>query len=126
MTKIQESMAESIRHTVVIGQDLRDRALEQVLANAETDWVTKAKTVVQHLAASGREFTPDDIWTAGLERPREARALGPVMMWAVRTKVIEPTGAWRNSTQKSQHATPVRVWRGVSGHLLKQLRDGHL
>jgi len=94
------------------GRKLRDQALERVEGNAKADWTQQAFEVVTALARSGRPFTPDDVWAAGLPRPREARALGPVMMRAVKSGLIEPTGEWINSKQASQHATPVRVWRG--------------
>lgn len=95
------------------GRELRDKALEEVDLNAESDWKSQAATVVATLAQSGQPFTPDDVWAAGLPRPREPRALGPVMMRAVKSGLIEPTGEWVNSKQASQHATPVRVWRGT-------------
>ncbi len=87
--------------------------LRQVERNATMAWKDKAWLVVQQLAAKKTPFTPDDVWETGLERPREPRALGPVMMRAVKQKLIEPTGEWVNSRQASQHATPIRVWIGL-------------
>lgn len=93
---------------------MRDAALDRVEGNAKAEWNEQADAVVAALARSGRRFSPDDVWAAGLPRPREPRALGPVMMRAVKSGLIEPTGEWINSKQASQHATPVRVWRGTA------------
>lgn len=72
-----------------------------------------AYVVVRTLASTGKPFTPDDVWEMGLERPREPRALGPVMMRAARAGLIYPTGRWVKSENPAQHATPIREWCGV-------------
>ena len=95
------------------GPALRDRAFTRV-ARVDPAWIERAWTLVELLAQTGREFTPDDVWAAGLDRPQEPRALGPVMMRAAKAGLIVPTGRWVQSRQASQHATPVREWKGAT------------
>lgn len=51
-------------------------------------WEKKAHDTVVEVAKANEEFTPDDIWDAGLEKPMEARWLGPVMNSAKRNGYI--------------------------------------
>lgn len=88
----------------------RDAAMEQVEANADADWKDRAKIAVRYLARTKAEFISDDIWELGLEKPREARALGPIMRWAVKQGFIRDSGRMQQSAQTTCHARPMRVW----------------
>jgi hypothetical protein len=57
--------------------------------------------------------TTDDLWAAGLERPREPRAAGAVMTEAARRKWCVATDRTRKSARKACHARPVRVWASL-------------
>ncbi|WP_236124277.1 hypothetical protein, partial [Pseudomonas cichorii] len=74
-------------------------------------WSERAYAAVCQVARENLEFTPDDIWATGLEKPVEARALGPVMRRASQNKLIEKTGRSRPTTQPESHGTDVTVWK---------------
>lgn len=74
-------------------------------------WSKKARTIVVKVAESKREFTPDDIWDAGLSKPDEARWLGPVMNSIKRGGFIEKTGRVQPTRQKNSHGRDITIWR---------------
>lgn len=74
-------------------------------------WANTAYEVVKKVATEKEEFTPDDIWEAGLEKPIEARALGAVMRRAKQEGLIEKTGRVKPTTQQESHGTDVTIWR---------------
>lgn len=75
------------------------------------EWKDKAYATVLKVAESMQEFTPDDIWDSGLEKPVEARALGGIMRSARSKGIIEKTGRVTPTRQKESHATDVTVWK---------------
>lgn len=88
----------------------RDAALEAVDENADEDWKDRALEAVRRTALEHDEFISDDIWTtSGLDRPRESRAMGPVLRRAAALGYIEKTGKALPSAQG--HLRPVHVWR---------------
>lgn len=91
--------------------EARDEALERVEAAADEAWKQKAYDTVLSLKVQKAEFICDDIWATGLEKPREARALGPVMLRLARKGIIQKTGRSVKTAQVTQHATDVAVWR---------------
>ena len=95
--------AESVRQ--------RDTALARVEAHADDSWLARARAVVLSVSASRTEFTSDDLWSAGLPKPREPRALGAVLRELARQGLIESTGRFVRTTQVSRHAAPILVWR---------------
>lgn len=74
-------------------------------------WIKKALETVVEVAKSNDEFTPDDIWDAGLDKPKEARWLGPVMNSAKRKGYIEKTGRVQPTRQKESHGCDVTIWK---------------
>jgi hypothetical protein len=92
----------------------RDEGMERVASGVSLTWTTRARMAVLRVARRQQPFTPDDIWDTGLPRPRDARALGPIMMALAREGLIKPTGRWVKSRYATQHATPIREWIGVS------------
>lgn len=80
---------------------------------ADKDWAEEAFTIVCEVAKAKPEFTPDDIWEAGLRKPNEARALGGVMRRASSKKLIEKTGRSQPTRQPESHGTDVTVWRSL-------------
>lgn len=79
----------------------------------DSDWAELAYTAVRQVAEKHQEFTPDDIWATGLQKPKEARALGPVMARARKEKLIEKTGRVQPTTQPESHGTDITVWRSL-------------
>lgn len=80
---------------------------------ADNDWAELAYGAVLQVAKTHPEFTPDDIWATGLQKPGEARALGGVMRRAHREGLIEKTGRVQPTTQPESHGTDVTVWRSL-------------
>lgn len=76
-------------------------------------WKELAYAAVCRVAERQPEFTPDDIWATGLQKPSEARALGGVMSRARREGLIEKTGRVQPTTQPESHRTDVTVWRSL-------------
>lgn len=91
----------------------RDDALQRVAEHSNPDWVRSAKAVVRDLAYSLAEFATDEAWRQGLPKPREARAMGPVMMWAVRQGLVANSGRVKKTAQVSRHAAPVTIWESL-------------
>ena len=93
-----------------LGAVLRDEGMAAAAAGAGPEWIARAEETVRRVARQAEEFTSDDVWDAGLEKPAEPRALGPVMLRLAREAVIVPTGEWRASRYSSRHIAPIRVW----------------
>ncbi|QSX40343.1 hypothetical protein [Shewanella cyperi] len=74
-------------------------------------WKKAAFETVVKVAESKEEFTPDDIWDAGLPKPLEARWLGPVMNAVKREGIIEKTGRVQPTRQKESHGCDVTIWK---------------
>ena len=79
----------------------------------DSSWAELAYAAVRQVAERQQEFTPDDIWTTGLQKPEDARALGGVMSRARRNNMIEKTGRVQPTTQPESHGTDVTVWRSL-------------
>lgn len=94
----------------------RDEALDAVAAAAPQEWRERAYETVCAVASRQAYFAADDIWAAGLEKPHEPRALGPVMMRAVKEGVCEATAYTQHSKSVTQHSQPIRVYRSLSNH----------
>lgn len=88
----------------------RDRGMAQVDENADAVWREHALEAVRVTATKLETFLVDDVWTVGeLERTREDRALGPVMLRAARLKWIEKTDRTRPSVRSRMGPKP--IWR---------------
>ena len=70
-----------------------DARIEQVEANADREWLARARAVVLDLADTMPVFGADDVWARmGDDTPREPRALGPVIKGLAREGVLEHAG----------------------------------
>lgn len=89
-------------------------AIAQVEAHANPDWSQRAYRAVCQVAANRQQLTPDAV--IGLLKhqgdwpPREPRALGPVMLRAVKAGVIRKTDRMVNSALPERHCRPVPVY----------------
>lgn len=102
----------AVQLDLMAGIAARDDALATVAAHAPPSWNDLAYTIGKSVAEAHPYFTSDDLWAAGLPKPPEARALGPVLNKLRKDGVIEP-GGFRQTSQVSRHAAPVRIWRSV-------------
>ena len=80
--------------------------------NAESGWREAALAEIENMAASGIEFTADDI-RERVGEPDIANRWGGVFLAARRAGLIE-TVAVKPSSTPSRHAGMVRVWRGTT------------
>lgn len=75
----------------------RDAALEAVERNADRVWLDQALDAIRQVCETHAEWHADRIWETGLPSPREARALGPVVLkairlgWCVKTDRVLPS-----------------------------------
>jgi hypothetical protein len=86
----------------------RDAAIAQVDANADEDWKRYAFGFVAELSSKLPSFTTDDLWDYGLIKPREPRALGPVMRRVAARGLIHQTGTYQKS--RYRNCAPLPVW----------------
>lgn len=112
----EEDVAEFVKQPSLFdeqaGIEARDAAMRRVDQHADPDWKTRAQTVAQHVARTQATFTADDLW-AHIEKPREPRALGPVMKRLVKEGFAEPTGRHIPSRIPEHHRCPLREYRSL-------------
>ena len=97
--------------------EARDKAIEQVEANANPDWKKHAYTAIEHLARMRPQFTTDDVWQYMADRdivaPHEPRALGAIMVAAAKAGLIAPTDRYTPSARPECHRRPIKIWRSL-------------
>lgn len=90
----------------------RDAALERVEAAADYEWKELADEITEYVCRHWRLFTSETIWHYGLPKPREPRAMGPVLKRAVASGWCVPEG-FVTCSMASRHAAPVRQYRSL-------------
>ena len=90
---------------------LRDRGAEGALSSSP-EWAAEARAVLQALAASGHEFTADDI-TARAGLPPSPNAAGTILLNGLKERLIVNVG-WSSSTRVPAHRRRIGVYRGAS------------
>ena len=75
------------------------------------DWKNRADATMEDLAASGRDFTSEDLISV-VGMPSHPNAMGMRFVIAKRKGLIERVG-WKNSSINRQHAHALGLWRGV-------------
>ncbi len=90
----------------------RDAGIAAADEHADPDWKRLAlDTLHAYLLAHPTMFV-DDIWTdTDLPRPRESRALGPVILTAKRNGWMARTNVYRPSV--ASNLSPKPVWRSM-------------
>jgi hypothetical protein len=84
--------------------------------NANEQWKKAAADCVRTIAYEKPFFTADDVMNILTTKPvktRDLRALGPVMVRAVKNKLIQKTEKAVSSTRGSRHNCPIRVWKSL-------------
>lgn len=91
----------------------RDRAIEQVTAHAEIDFITAGRTAVEKCCFTLPRFTTDDVWALMPEgvNPHEPRAMAVIMKYAETNNWAYPLDQYRPSSRPEAHRGPKRVWR---------------
>ena len=99
---------------MTLGQTLRDDAVKRAEDHAHDDWKQSAREGLDLLAATGQEFTSEDIRAlipADITT-HEPRALGGIVKKSIADGQIVSIG-FRESSNPQAHCRPVRVFRGV-------------
>ena len=89
-------------------------ALRRVEEHADDDWKVAAAAALEQCAATGQEFTADDVRDAIPSHitTHEMRALGPVMKAGVRRGLIAAVG-YTTKGRAEAHGRPRRLYRGT-------------
>ncbi len=92
----------------------KEEAIDRVERGASELWKRTALKAVKWRAKKGMTFTTDEVWAdlegAGVEPPREPRAMGAIMRKAVSQGVIVATDKTQISRKGTNNKRPVRVW----------------
>lgn len=93
----------------------RDEAVRAVAAS-EAPWVAVAFDALVRVARRRDTLSSEDVWLeldmAGVPRPTEGRAMGPVMVRGVREGVIRLAG-FTTGTDPKHHGDILRTYRSV-------------
>jgi hypothetical protein len=108
------TMNDQLTFDATLSAAARDEAVQRVDQAADPEWKDYAYEAV---LATAREkpggFIVDDVWKhipAGVEQPREPRAMGAVMRRAQKAGVIVPTDQYQLSMRITAHRNPRRIW----------------
>lgn len=91
-------------------------AIDRVEANADDAWTIAARKAVIACAQSNLHFTTDDVWEMLDElevNTHDNRALGAVMRWAARQRIIYSTTTYMKSERPECHSRPIKVWSTI-------------
>lgn len=90
---------------------MRDAGMAVADANAGDDWKEAADAVIRALAASGAEFSAEDVrlWVG---EPPTPNAMGARFMAARKKGILELLG-YRQASRASAHARALAVYRGA-------------
>jgi uracil-DNA glycosylase len=98
----------------------RDEALAMVADAADPSWASAAWDALMEYLRTHERFFVDDFWLeTELERPRESRALGPIVLRAARQGFIVKSGEFRKSAASNMTEKPVwnsKLYRVEESH----------
>ena len=98
------------------GEIGKQRGMEQVEKNADTEWKQAAEQAIYHYARHNHELTVNDMW-AGIESlgltTHETRGAGPVMRRCAKRGWIEKTDRVSKTTRASRNCGDVAIWRSI-------------
>lgn len=91
----------------------RDEAIERADGGADVRFMELALDAVRRAAETLPELTSDDVVALCAMTAREPRQWGAVMQRARRDGIIAPLERWRQSSNRTNHARPMRLWRSL-------------
>ena len=91
----------------------RDVALDTVTSCADPVWLDRAFEAVQRVALAQPTFSTEHVWKSGLDKPREPRAMGPVMIRALKAGICRKLGYNHGSGMVTRHAAPVMLYESL-------------
>ena len=92
------------------GEELRDAGLALVDSNTPESWAKKCDDAIARLAATGADFTADDVRAICGAPPNHPNAMGARFGAAAHDGVIKRVG-YAPSKRPTLHAHPIAVWR---------------
>ncbi len=92
------------------GTYLRDAGIASV-ENHSADWQTHAAEIIESLAQTGRQFSPDDFHARLQYLPHHPNAIGAAFRRAQLAGIIKRVG-WQQSERTAAHARVVAVYLG--------------
>lgn len=94
------------------GKSLRDAGVSSVTSHTPQWWRDSCDRAIARLAASGVEFTADEVRAVVGDPPNHPNAMGARFLSAAKSRLIERVG-YKKPTRPSRHANVVAIWRGV-------------
>lgn len=107
MQKLMSQMKKALKKQKVEKVEKKAPIIE--VKPLDAAWVAEAEQVVIKVMKQKGDFTSDDVWEAGLPKPSNPRALGPVLKSLSKKGLIYSTGVFKRS--KARKSAPVAVWR---------------
>lgn len=96
---------------IIQARELRDTGTAMADAAERPDWKHRADEAISTLAATGREFTAEDVRQLAGD-PLHPNAMGARFLTAARSGVIECVG-FTTGTRVPSHARILRRYRGA-------------
>ena len=93
------------------GTQLKDAGIASV-ENHSADWQIHAAEIIEALARTGRQFSPDDFHARLEYLPHHPNAIGAAFRRAQLAGVIRRIG-WQQSERAAAHARVVAVYLGA-------------
>lgn len=101
-------------HSVAMSAASRDAAIARGASHTDEHWKSDARAALTHVARTQERFICDAVWLTGLRRPaNDARALGGIMRWGVRTGLIVATDEYDKSAAVKSHRVPRVIWASL-------------
>ena len=94
------------------GAARRDDGVRRADHQADAGWKAEADRVIVELAATGRDWTADELHDAGLSTAINSGAYGGRILAAARAGLIRKVG-YTTSARPGRRAGATAVWRGV-------------
>lgn len=91
----------------------RDAGAQAAANSVHTSWRLAAEAAIRRLAASGKNFTSDDIDAIVGRPPGHANSVGGLIIGAAKRGLIEPAG-YAQSKRPAANARAIRVWRAAT------------
>jgi len=95
------------------GAQLRDIGAAKVSKHTPDEWKNTVDGVILSMAASGEEFTAEDVREFAGDPPNHHNAMGARFLSAVKQGIIVRIG-FANSRRKRSHAAVIAVYRGAN------------
>jgi hypothetical protein len=94
------------------GKQLRDIGAAQVSENTCEEWVQTCDGIIMAMAASGVDFTAEDVRGMAGDPPHHPNAMGARFLAASKRNIIVRIG-FSNSKRRERHASMLAVYKGA-------------